>query len=53
MVVQFLNNGLRNLMSRINYVEIGRTSKYFNISKNEKIDNLMMFSGYKANFMEL
>ena len=32
MLVQFLNNGLRNLMSRINYVEIGKTGKYFNIN---------------------
>ena len=51
--MQFLNNGLRNLMSKLDYVEIGRTGKYFNAKRSEKIDNLMMFSGYKANFMEL
>ena len=53
MLVGFLNNGLRNLMSRLNYVEIGRSGKYFNSARQEKIDNLVMFSGYKANFMEL
>ena len=40
-------------MSKLDYVEIGRTGKYFNAKRSEKIDNLMMFSGYKANFMEL
>ena len=53
LLVQFLNNGLRNLMSKLNYVEIGRTGKYFNAHRKEKIDNLVMFSGYKVNFMEL
>lgn len=40
-------------MEKMNYVEIGRTGKYFNSKKNQKIDNLIMYSGYKANFMEL
>lgn len=40
-------------MSRLNYIEIGRTGKYFNAERKDKIENLMMFSGYKANFMQL
>lgn len=40
-------------MSRLNYAEIGRTGKFFNIKKNQKIENLLMYSGYKANFMQL
>lgn len=30
MLVVFLNNALRNLMSRLSYIEIGKTGKYFN-----------------------
>lgn len=30
MLVQFLNNGLKNLMSKLKYIELGKTGKYFN-----------------------
>jgi hypothetical protein len=53
MLVMFLNNALRNLLSRLDYIEIGKTGKYFNAKKKDKIENLMMYSGFKANFMQL
>lgn len=27
----FLNNGIRNIMSSMDYIEIGQTGKYFNV----------------------
>lgn len=53
MLLTFLNNGLRNIMSRLNYVEIGRSGKYFNAKDKTPIDNLVMYNGYKANFVYL
>ncbi len=32
-LLTFLNNGLRNIMNKLNYVEIGRTNKYFNTAQ--------------------
>lgn len=49
----FLNNRFRNTMSEAGYSEIGRTGKYFNIRSKKKIDNLNMYSGFKANFCSL
>lgn len=53
LLVQFMNNGLRNLMSRQGYMEIGKSGKYFNTKKPDNLDDLLLYSGYKANFMEL
>lgn len=52
-LLSFLNNGLRNIMNKLNYTEIGRSGKYFNIKEKINIDDLMMFSGYKSNFVLL
>ena len=52
-MIQFLNNGLRNVMSRLYYTEIGRTNKFFNIKEMEKMDNIMLFSGFRSNFTTL
>jgi hypothetical protein len=52
-LLSFLNNGLRNIMNRLNYIEIGKTGKYFNTKEKKEIDNLMMFSGFKSNFVLL
>lgn len=52
-LLSFLNNGLRNIMRKLNYTEIGRSGKYFNVHEKKSIDNLMMFSGYKSNFVLL
>lgn len=49
----FLNNALRNSMRNINYVEIGKTGKYFNSKDKTPIDNLVMYNGFKSNFVEL
>jgi len=49
----FLNNRLRNVMGEAGFSEIGRTGKYFNIKYKKEIDNLNMYSGYKANFIAL
>lgn len=40
-------------MRKLDYVEIGKTGKFFNTKQKEKIDNLLMYSGYKANFVQL
>jgi len=48
-----LNNGLRNIMRRLNFVEIGKSGKYFNSKDKCLIDNLFMYSGFKANFVML
>lgn len=40
-------------MRGLNYIEIGRSGKYFNTNEKTKIDNLMMFSGYRSNFVLL
>ena len=53
LLLSFLNNGLRNVMRGLDYMEIGRSGKYFNCKSSTKIDNLMMFSGYRSNFVEL
>lgn len=51
LLLSFLNNGLRNVMRGLDYMEIGRSGKYFNTHNKTKIDNLMMFSGYRSNFV--
>ena len=53
-LLHFLNNGLRNLFNRLDYTEIGKTGKFFQVKNYQEIDrDLRMFSGYKANFMLL
>lgn len=50
----FLNNGLRNLFSKIGYTEIGKSGKFFKVNSPQTLDaDLKMFSGFKANFMTL
>lgn len=50
----FLNNGLRNMFSKIGYTEIGKTGKFFKVNNPHNLDaDLKMFSGFKANFMQL
>ena len=49
----FLNNRLRNTLSQAGYSEIGKSGKYFNIKRRKEIDNLNMYSGYRANFVLL
>lgn len=51
MLLTFLNNGLRNIMNKLDYVEIGRSGKYFNGKEKQEIDNLMMYNGFKSNFV--
>lgn len=50
--LQFLNSSLRGIMSRGNYVEIGRSGKYFTTAKTQNIDNLKMFKGFSSTFQE-
>lgn len=53
-LLMFLNNGLRNMFNKIGYTEIGKTGKFFQVKNAENIDqDLKMFSGFKANFMNL
>jgi hypothetical protein len=52
-LLTFLNNALRSGMRRINFVEIGKTGKYFNSSDKKEIENLIMYSGFKSNFVDL
>lgn len=55
LLLTFLNNGLRNNMVRLGYAEIGRSGKYFNTkqSARKELDNLYIYSGFKANFVHL
>ena len=53
LLLTFLNNGLRNIMRNLNFVEIGKSGKYFNAQEKTKLDNLMMYNGYKSNFVLL
>jgi hypothetical protein len=53
MLLTFLNNGLKNLMRKLDYVEIGKSGKFFNTKERSNIDNLLMYNGYKANFVHL
>lgn len=46
----FLNVSLRGIMSRLGYVEIGRSGKYFNTGSKSTIDNLNMFKGFMSSF---
>lgn len=39
------------MMTKLKYVEIGRSGKYFNPGVVKKFEKVMMFSGFKANFM--
>jgi hypothetical protein len=41
---------LRNVASDKGYSEIGRSGKFFNIKYKTPIDDLNMYSGFKANF---
>jgi len=41
------------MMNKLDFVEIGRSAKYFNGKEKTAIDNLIMFNGYKANFVRL
>jgi hypothetical protein len=48
-----MNNALRSSMRNIGYIEIGRTNKYFNAKDKKNIENLIMYNGFKSNFVEL
>ena len=50
--IHFLNNGIRNIMDNLKYLEIGKTGKYFNMNKKTKLEeDLILFPGFKANFL--
>lgn len=53
LLLAFLNNSLRNIMRKLNYVEIGKSGKYFNATDKTLIDNLNMYNGFKSNFVSL
>ena len=53
MLLLFLNNALRNVMNRLNYVEIGRTNKFFDTKNRTEFDGLYMYPGYQASFNRL
>ncbi|XP_031505882.1 uncharacterized protein LOC116268318 [Nymphaea colorata] len=54
LLLSFLNNGLQNIMRRLDYTEIGRTGRYFNCNgERQQMDNLYLYSGFKANFVHL
>ena len=48
----FLNVSLRGIMSRMGYIEIGRSGKYFTSAKTQTIDNLKMYKGFTSSFQE-
>jgi len=53
LLLAFLNNGLRNIMKKLNFVEIGKSGKYFNVFDKSPIDSLIMYNGYKSSFVLL
>lgn len=52
MMSNFFNNYLRNKLRELNFIEIGKTRKFFDTSKRTEIQgtNLTLFEGYAANF---
>lgn len=52
MITNFFNNYLRNRLRDLNFIEIGKTRKFFDMSKRIEINgtNLTLFEGYAANF---
>jgi hypothetical protein len=52
-LLQFLNNGIRNIMKSLNYKEIGYTRKYFDQSKKKQLFNglLNIYSGFKTSVL--
>jgi hypothetical protein len=48
-----MNNALRSSMRNIGYIEIGRTNKYFNAKDKKNNESLIMYNGFKSNFVEL
>jgi len=40
-------------MRGLDYMEIGKSGKYFNTKDKKLIDNLMMYNGYRSNFVLL
>jgi hypothetical protein len=46
-----MNVGLRGIMSRLGFIEIGKSGKYFDVSKSTQIDKLKMYKGFSSNFM--
>ncbi len=53
LLLLFLNNGLRGTMGKLGFTEIGKTGKYFNNKDKEEIDSIIMYNGYKSNFVQL
>lgn len=52
MLLHFLNNGIRNILSSLNFIEIGQTGKYFNQQQKLTLFNsLNIYSGFKINFV--
>lgn len=52
LLLSFLNNGLSKMMQSIGYCEIGRSGRYFNLGNPEKLSNLLLYRGFKANFVK-
>ena len=52
LLLSFLNNGLSKMMQSIGYCEIGRSGRYFNLGNPEKLSNLLLHRGFKANFVK-
>lgn len=49
----FLNISLRGIMSRQGYIQIGKSSKYFNANSEIKIEGMKMLKGYQTSFLEV
>lgn len=53
LLLVYLNKGLRNIMNRLSYIELGKTGKYFKAKQYINVDDLLMYNGYKTNFVSL
>ena len=49
----FLNVALRNTMKIMNYLEIGKSRKFFNMGGKKELEGgeILLYPGYQANFL--
>lgn len=48
-----MNNGLNNMMEKLNYSQIASSGKYFKINNPIQSQELAIYPGYRANFVQI
>lgn len=41
---------MRKMMEKLQYIEVGQTRKFINMKKFIEVENLLVYSGFKAHF---